>query len=61
VAITGPMLFGGYVVGAAAPPAIGLLRDLTGGFDAGFLVLAGLAVVALALASSRVLRPHHVS
>jgi CP family cyanate transporter-like MFS transporter len=61
VAITGPMLLGGYVVGAAAPPAIGLLRDLTGGFDAGFLVLAGLAVVALALASSRVLRPHHVS
>jgi CP family cyanate transporter-like MFS transporter len=61
VAITGPMLLGGYVVGAAAPPAIGLLRDLTGGFEAGFLVLAGLAVVALALASSRVLRPHHVS
>jgi CP family cyanate transporter-like MFS transporter len=61
VAITGPMLLGGYVVGAAAPPAIGLLRDLTGGFDAGFLVLAGLAAVALALASSRVLRPHHVS
>ena len=58
VAITGPMLLGGYVVGAAAPPAVGLLRDLTGGFDAGFLVLAGLALAALALAFSRVLRPH---
>jgi CP family cyanate transporter-like MFS transporter len=59
VAITGPMLLGGYVVGAASPPAIGLLRDLTGGFDTGFLLLACLALVAVALASSRVLRPHH--
>ena len=54
--LMGPMLCGGYVVGAASPPALGLLRDLTGGFTTGFVVLSVLAVTAVALTRSRALR-----
>jgi CP family cyanate transporter-like MFS transporter len=56
VTLTGPMLFGGYVLGALSPPVVGLLRDLTGGFTAGFLVLAGLCILAISLARSPILR-----
>lgn len=55
-ALTGPMLFGGYVMGAASPPVVGLLRDATGGFESGFLALAGLCVAAMLIVASRALR-----
>jgi len=61
VALTGPMLFGGYVVGAASPPVVGLLRDATGGFDIAFLALAGLCVVAMLIVASRALRAPRAS
>lgn len=60
-ALTGPMLFGGYVLGAASPPVVGLLRDVTGDFTAGFLVLAGLCVLSIVLTRSRVLRARSVA
>lgn len=60
-ALTGPMLFGGYVLGAASPPVVGLLRDLTGDFTAGFLLLAGLCVVSIVLTRSRILRARPVA
>lgn len=56
VALTGPMLLGGYVVGAASPPVVGLLRDATGGFTIGFLTLGVLCVIAILIVSSRALR-----
>lgn len=56
VALTGPMLFGGYVVGAASPPVVGLLRDASGGFQISFLVLAGLCVGGMLIVASRALR-----
>jgi len=56
VALTGRMLFGGYVVGAASPPVVGLFRDATGGFDTGFLALAGLCVAGMLIVASRALR-----
>ncbi len=56
VALTGTMLFGGYVVGAASPPVVGLLRDASGGFAVGFLALAGLCVAAMLIVASRALR-----
>jgi CP family cyanate transporter-like MFS transporter len=57
VALTGPMLCGGYVLAAASPPFVGLLRDTTGSFAAGFLVLAGLLLFAVVLSFSRAMRP----
>ena len=43
-AVAGRMLLGGYVVGATAPPLLGLLRDTTGSYVLGF---AGLIVFVL--------------
>ena len=55
--LMGPMLCGGYVVGATSPPVLGFLRDLTGGFATGFVVLSALSVTAIALTRSRAFRP----
>ena len=38
------MLFGGYVLASLAPVVLGLIRDATGGFDAGLWVLVAVAV-----------------
>ncbi len=49
-AIAGMQLGAGYTMAAAAPLALGALRDITGGFDAGLwlvAVLAGLVVVSV--------------
>jgi CP family cyanate transporter-like MFS transporter len=50
--LTGRMLLGGYVVAAAAPPLLGVVRDVTGTYTAGFLGL----VVLCALASATAVR-----
>jgi MFS transporter, CP family, cyanate transporter len=42
-AIAGMQLGAGYTMAAAAPLALGALRDATGGFDAGLWLVAGLA------------------
>lgn len=55
-ALTGSMLFGGYLVGAASPPVVGLLRDASGGFTIGFLALAGLCAAAILIVFSKPLR-----
>jgi CP family cyanate transporter-like MFS transporter len=54
--LMGPMLFGGYVVSAASPPVLGLLRDVTGGFATGFVLLGALCVAAVVLTRGRSLR-----
>jgi MFS transporter, CP family, cyanate transporter len=54
--LMGPMLCGGYVIGAASPPVLGLLRDATGGFATGFVVLSVLSLIAIALTRSRAFR-----
>jgi CP family cyanate transporter-like MFS transporter len=61
VALTSPMLFGGYVLAAASPPFVGLLRDASGSFVPGFLTLAALLVCAIGLLLSRVLRARAVA
>ncbi|QIG44643.1 MFS transporter [Nocardioides anomalus] len=38
-----------FIAGAAGPVVLGLLRDLTGGFTAGYAVMLGLSVAMLAL------------
>jgi MFS transporter, CP family, cyanate transporter len=57
VGLTSPMLLGGYVLAAGSPPFVGLLRDATGSFVPGFLVLAGLCLCAIGLTFSQVMRP----
>jgi MFS transporter, CP family, cyanate transporter len=57
VALTAPMLLGGYVLAAVSPPVVGLLRDMTGSFTLGFLFLAGLCAGGIALTASRSVRP----
>lgn len=47
VATTGIMLGGGYIMAAAAPVALGAMRDMTGGFDA---VLVALTVICVLFA-----------
>jgi len=44
------MLFGGFLLAAAVPPALGLLRDATGTHAVGLLVLVGCCATAIALA-----------
>jgi MFS transporter, CP family, cyanate transporter len=61
VALTGPMLLGGYVLAAASPPFVGLLRDVSGSFVPGFLVLAGLCVLGIVMTFSPALRPRAVA
>lgn len=39
------MLFGGYVLSSFAPVVLGVLRDATGGFDAGLWLAVAMAVV----------------
>lgn len=46
-AVAGRMLLGGYVVGAIAPPLLGLLRDMTGSYVLGFAGLIAFVLVAI--------------
>lgn len=46
-AVAGRMLLGSYGLGAIAPPLLGLLRDTTGGYDTGFVVLVLLVLAAV--------------
>lgn len=48
--LTASMLFYGYLLGATGPFAVGLLRSVSGGFEAPLVLLATLAVLALSLA-----------
>ncbi len=49
--LTASMLFYGYLLGATGPFAVSVIRSISGGFAAPFVVLAILALVALALAA----------
>jgi CP family cyanate transporter-like MFS transporter len=46
------MLLVGYLVSAVAPVLLGLVRDVTGNFDAALWVLVGMAVAMVALSLS---------
>jgi CP family cyanate transporter-like MFS transporter len=61
VGLTGPMLLGGYVLAAASPPLVGLLRDVSGSFVPGFLLLAALCLLGIVQSFSSALRPRAVA
>ena len=48
-ALVAMMLGLGYMIGAISPFVLGAVRDATGSFTAGLLLIAGLAIIAMVI------------